>query len=39
MLGSREFDEKPSFIRAIKQKSSFKAMLYNELTDEMEIFS
>ena len=39
VLGSRDFEAKPKFIRAIKQKSSFKAMLYNDLTDEMEIFT
>ena len=39
VLGSRDFEQKPKFIRAIKQKSSFKAMLYNDLTDEMEIFT
>ena len=39
ILGSRELDQKPTFMRAIKQKSSFKVMLYNDITDEMEIFS
>ena len=39
VLGSRDFEQKPKIIRAIKQKSNFKAMLYNDVTDEMEIFT
>ena len=39
VLGKKEFDEAPALIRAIKQKGNFKALLYNELTDELEIWS
>lgn len=39
MLGSRDLEYKPTFVRAIKQKTSFKVMLYNEVSDEIEIFS
>lgn len=39
VLGKKEFSESPAMIRAIKQKGNFKALLYNDLTDELEIWS
>jgi hypothetical protein len=39
ILGKKSLSESPRIIKAIKQKGSFKALMYNDGTDEMEIYS